>query len=235
MRRAAAILILLGLLVPVATSSASSTSTYALGKAKHCRVNFVKRTLRHTVTVEVMVGGRLKRERKSERYVACVYVAPPKPVPPPTTTTTTTTAPAPPPDTTTTTTTPPPPPPPPGPLTTSTSFGTPTVTKGTLGCVAGGISAQTTWTIAFSTTTIDQNGNPVPNDVTYATTLSTALPHGTVVADTYAIGGQNYVTVTSLVCTLPPTTPTGFTVNIAAAWGPVTGYLASSATLSLSF
>lgn len=50
-------------------------ASYPLGKAKHCRAHYVKRTRRHKV------------KGKLVRYIACVYDAPkPKPKPVPTTT-----------------------------------------------------------------------------------------------------------------------------------------------------
>lgn len=86
----------------IAISSASlqpriAHSTYALGSAKKCKVDFVKKTESHTVSVKVKTKTGSKFERKVERYVACVYVVPlkaiapaPKPVDPPTVVTLTT-------------------------------------------------------------------------------------------------------------------------------------------------
>lgn len=62
------------------TNKTSSHATYALGKARKCRADFVKKTEKHKV------------KGKEVRYVACVYVAPrvvtpapaPTPVPTPT-------------------------------------------------------------------------------------------------------------------------------------------------------
>lgn len=58
----------------VASSIASATShaTYALGTAKKCKTDFVKRTEKHVITVKV----KGKFERESVRYVACVWYDP---------------------------------------------------------------------------------------------------------------------------------------------------------------
>lgn len=64
-------------------SGAAGHPTYALGTAKKCRVDYVKRTERHNVTVKI----KGKKVTESQRYVACVYV-PPKPAPKPVVTTT---------------------------------------------------------------------------------------------------------------------------------------------------
>lgn len=48
-------------------SAATAHPSYALGKAKHCKVNFVKKTATHKV------------KGKSVRYVECIYKAPAKP------------------------------------------------------------------------------------------------------------------------------------------------------------
>lgn len=66
-----------------AAASTAPAKSYALGHAKYCRTDYVKRTARHVVDVRVRVHERLrgkvivrvKLERKSERYVACEYVA----------------------------------------------------------------------------------------------------------------------------------------------------------------
>lgn len=63
----------IGIVAASASPSAPQTS-YPLGKAKTCVSHYVKRTERH------VVKGR------SERYVACVYVAPSVPIAAPTTT-----------------------------------------------------------------------------------------------------------------------------------------------------
>ena len=61
-----------------ATTVASKTpvASYALGKAKKCRVDYVKRTLSKTETVYVKDHGKWKAEKDKIRYIGCVYVAP---------------------------------------------------------------------------------------------------------------------------------------------------------------
>lgn len=58
-----------GLSVPAVAAASTKTNphaTYALGGTKKCKTSFIKKTERHDV------------KGKSARYVACVYVAPPK-------------------------------------------------------------------------------------------------------------------------------------------------------------
>lgn len=69
-------LLVLSMFAAGGASAATTHPTYALGHAKSCRVDFVKRTERHIVRVRVKVRGHVKLERRTERYVACVYVAP---------------------------------------------------------------------------------------------------------------------------------------------------------------
>lgn len=98
------VLIVLAAALPLSAASVAGATTkkvnphatYALGKAKKCRTDFVKKTERHTVVVKV----KGKNVRKSERYVACTYVTPkvavvPAPIAPTVIPTPTTTAPAP--------------------------------------------------------------------------------------------------------------------------------------------
>jgi hypothetical protein len=66
-----------GIALPsVAVGASSSThQSYALGKAKSCRVHYVKETLRKSERVRVKVHGKWKTETKTVRYVGCVYKA----------------------------------------------------------------------------------------------------------------------------------------------------------------
>ncbi|MCU1490941.1 MAG: hypothetical protein JWM85_2346, partial [Acidimicrobiaceae bacterium] len=86
-----AVALAVGVLVPAtgvlsaagAPAGASPVTSYPLGHARACRADFVKRTERHVVRVRVRVSEHVKGhvrvvvkvQRKSERYVACVYVA----------------------------------------------------------------------------------------------------------------------------------------------------------------
>lgn len=62
--------VVLGIMIATPLSTGASTAaksphaTYALGKAKHCRPDFVKRTERHKV------------KGKERRYIACIFTAP---------------------------------------------------------------------------------------------------------------------------------------------------------------
>lgn len=77
MKKALAVLVLAVSSLSFMVSAGSATTShanYALGKAKKCRVDFVKKTEKHTV-IEKVKG---KKKRVVERYVACVY-SPPAP------------------------------------------------------------------------------------------------------------------------------------------------------------
>lgn len=82
MRKFAVVCLVVSLLAVGASAQASASKhpTYALGKAKSCKVHYAKKTERHTVKVRVKVKGKLVAKNESKRYIACVYVTP-KPVP----------------------------------------------------------------------------------------------------------------------------------------------------------
>lgn len=82
MRKLSQSLIVLAVLVGCATPALAGVATkapvasYALGKAKTCKVNYHKKTLTKTEKIIVKVKGKSKVETKSVRYVGCVYTAP---------------------------------------------------------------------------------------------------------------------------------------------------------------
>lgn len=80
MKKALAVALLIAFGLSAQSGASTPAKSYALGKAKKCRVLYVKQTERHRVN------------GKSVRYIACVYRPP---APPPTTTTTTTLPPGP--------------------------------------------------------------------------------------------------------------------------------------------
>lgn len=86
-------LVVAGLLPPgLAWATAKKVNphaTYALASARKCKIDFVKRTEKHTVVVKV----KGKNVKQSQRYIACIYVAPKPVIPPAKTPTTPTTLP----------------------------------------------------------------------------------------------------------------------------------------------